>query len=170
MKNNQNGRSMIEMLGVLAIIGVLSAAGLAGYQKAMTKNKINKTIDQMVQIVNNIRMTYAKTSQAKKLYSGIDTEQVYNLGLFPAEMIASPLDVTNDKCNKDKEEDRTNCGVRNVYKGSVSVWERESGESFEVIFDGLPEETTVMLSTINWGIEDPSGLQEVKIEKEGSES
>ena len=32
---------MIEMLGVLAIIGVLSIGGLAGYQKAMRMNKIN---------------------------------------------------------------------------------------------------------------------------------
>ena len=30
MKNNQFGRSMIEMLGVLAIIGVLSVGGIAG--------------------------------------------------------------------------------------------------------------------------------------------
>ena len=38
------GRSMIEMLGVLAIVGVLSVGGIAGYSKAMTKWKINKTI------------------------------------------------------------------------------------------------------------------------------
>ena len=45
MKNltNQSGRSMIEMLGVLAIIGVLSVGGIAGYSKAMTQYKINKT-------------------------------------------------------------------------------------------------------------------------------
>ena len=43
----QDGRSMIEMLGVLAIIGVLSVGGIAGYSKAMMKFKINKTIDQM---------------------------------------------------------------------------------------------------------------------------
>ena len=36
------GRSMIEMLGVLAIIGVLSVGGIAGYSKAMEKFKINK--------------------------------------------------------------------------------------------------------------------------------
>lgn len=30
MKNNQFGRSMIEMLGVLAIIGVLSVGGIVG--------------------------------------------------------------------------------------------------------------------------------------------
>ena len=31
------GRSMIEMLGVLAIIAVLSVGGIAGYSKAMEK-------------------------------------------------------------------------------------------------------------------------------------
>ena len=36
VKNRQcSGRSMIEMLGVLAIIGVLSVGGIAGYSKAM---------------------------------------------------------------------------------------------------------------------------------------
>lgn len=40
----QGGRSMIEMLGVLAIIGVLSVGGIAGYSKAMEKWKINKAI------------------------------------------------------------------------------------------------------------------------------
>ena len=39
---NSFGRSMIEMLGVLAIIGVLSVGGIAGYSKAMEKWKINK--------------------------------------------------------------------------------------------------------------------------------
>ena len=33
---NSFGRSMIEMLGVLAIIGVLSVGGIAGYSKAMS--------------------------------------------------------------------------------------------------------------------------------------
>ena len=35
-RNEQTGRSMVEMLGVLAIIGVLSVGGIAGYSKAMT--------------------------------------------------------------------------------------------------------------------------------------
>ena len=47
-KNNQFGRSMVEMLGVLAIIGVLSIGAIAGYNKAMEKHKINKTIKRLV--------------------------------------------------------------------------------------------------------------------------
>ena len=46
MKQNQFGRSMIEMLGVLAIVGVLSVGGIAGYSKAMEKWKINKVIEE----------------------------------------------------------------------------------------------------------------------------
>ncbi|MCI7421551.1 MAG: prepilin-type N-terminal cleavage/methylation domain-containing protein [Alphaproteobacteria bacterium] len=45
MKQNQYGRSMIEMLGVLAIVGVLSVGGIAGYSKAMTKFKVNKAVN-----------------------------------------------------------------------------------------------------------------------------
>ena len=45
-QTNPIGRSMIEMLGVLAIIGVLSVGGIAGYSKAMMKIKINRLIDE----------------------------------------------------------------------------------------------------------------------------
>ena len=54
-KNVQTGRSMIEMLGVLAIIGVLSVGGIAGYSKAMHRYKVNKTIEQITLIAGNIR-------------------------------------------------------------------------------------------------------------------
>ena len=37
----EQGRSMLEMLGVLAIVGVLSVGGIAGYSKAM--EQFNKT-------------------------------------------------------------------------------------------------------------------------------
>ena len=46
MKQNQYGRSMIEMLGVLAIVGVLSIGGIAGYSKAMEMWKVNKLVNE----------------------------------------------------------------------------------------------------------------------------
>ena len=58
------GRSMIEMLGVLAIIGVLSVGGIAGYSKAMEKLKINKAIENhknmimsLLEYTNNLNQT-----------------------------------------------------------------------------------------------------------------
>lgn len=44
MKKLQSGRSMIEMLGVLAIIGVLSIGGLAAYNTAMDRNEANELL------------------------------------------------------------------------------------------------------------------------------
>ena len=46
----EKGRSMVEMLGVLAIIGVLSAGAMAGYSKAMFQYKMNKTIEETTRI------------------------------------------------------------------------------------------------------------------------
>lgn len=45
-KNDNAGRSMLEMFGVLAIIGILSIGGMAGYSKAMEKIKANKLVGE----------------------------------------------------------------------------------------------------------------------------
>ncbi|MGN1063245.1 MAG: Tfp pilus assembly protein FimT/FimU, partial [Alphaproteobacteria bacterium] len=43
----QSGRTMTEMLGVLAVIGVLSIGGVAGYSYAMDKYRANVTINDI---------------------------------------------------------------------------------------------------------------------------
>ena len=52
----ESGRSMVEMLGTLAIIGVLSIGGIAGYSYGMDKYRANETINdimlKMVDIVS----------------------------------------------------------------------------------------------------------------------
>lgn len=50
-KINEYGRSIVEMLGVLAVIGVLSAGGLAGYTKAMHKYKVQKSISYITDAI-----------------------------------------------------------------------------------------------------------------------
>ena len=42
---NEKGRSMVEMLGVLAIVGVLSIGGVAAYTIAMNKYRTNELLD-----------------------------------------------------------------------------------------------------------------------------
>ena len=44
-KKSQSGRSMVEMLGVLAIIGVLSVGGIAGYSLSMRRHRANQIAD-----------------------------------------------------------------------------------------------------------------------------
>ena len=43
----QRGRSMIEMLGVLAFVGMLSVVSVYVFQKAMTKNRTNQLVEDM---------------------------------------------------------------------------------------------------------------------------
>ncbi|MDD3669075.1 MAG: hypothetical protein PHX68_02160 [Alphaproteobacteria bacterium] len=50
IKTNENGRSMVEMLGVLAIIGVLSIGGILGYTTAMNRHRANQIIDAAAKI------------------------------------------------------------------------------------------------------------------------
>ncbi|MBP5615140.1 MAG: prepilin-type N-terminal cleavage/methylation domain-containing protein [Alphaproteobacteria bacterium] len=155
MKINQKGRSMIEMLGVLAIIGVLSAAGLIGYQKAMMKHKANKTINQMATIINNIHNAFANMAASQHPYAnmgGTDaaeaTQKMIALNVFPDEMV------------------RTESGVKkvyNVYQGEVTVTFTADGDSFNLDFQNLPKDVAIAIGTIDWGTSDASGLQEVSI-------
>ena len=43
-KQIETGRSMVEMLGTLAIIGVLSIGGIMGYSYGMDKYRANETM------------------------------------------------------------------------------------------------------------------------------
>ena len=52
-KKAQFGRSMVEMLGVLAIIGVLSVASISGYSKAMAKHQLNQHAEAFNLLLNN---------------------------------------------------------------------------------------------------------------------
>ncbi|MBQ8671776.1 MAG: hypothetical protein IJ525_04560 [Alphaproteobacteria bacterium] len=82
-KSVQSGRSMIEMLGVLAIIGVLSVGGIAGYSKAMQKYRINKAIEQITLIAGNVRTFFASQGN----YEGVNDDKVIKKAkLVPDEM------------------------------------------------------------------------------------
>ena len=58
---SQSGRSMVEMLGVLAIIGVLSVGGIAGYTLAMRRHRANGVVDIASKF---ILLSYTKCQKA----------------------------------------------------------------------------------------------------------
>ncbi len=64
------GRSMVEMLGVLAIIGVLSVGAIAGYSTAMDKYRTNEMINGYNHLIMNIlkyREDYSKLSYGSRI-------------------------------------------------------------------------------------------------------
>ena len=45
-KSNETGRSMVEMLGVLTVIGVISLTGIASFNNAMNKYRANELLNE----------------------------------------------------------------------------------------------------------------------------
>ena len=70
-KFNEIGRSMVEMLGVLAIIGVLSVGAIAGYSKAMMKYKLNKHAESYRLLLYET-MNMSKQIDPSKLTENLD--------------------------------------------------------------------------------------------------
>ena len=75
----QGGKSMIEMLGVLAIIAVLTVGGIAGYSKAMKKYQANKVVGEIIQVLVKWKELIEHDS-GLKLYR-LDDETIKTLGL-----------------------------------------------------------------------------------------
>ncbi len=78
----QCGRSMVEMLGVLAIIGVLSIGGIAGYSKAMEKYKINKSIEHTSHILMEIVKFWSLLPDTSNNEEILNTRQATKLGII----------------------------------------------------------------------------------------
>ena len=60
IKKIQSGRSMMEMLGVLAIVGVLSTGGIAGYSFAMEEYRTNLLIERVYLMASQTRRLFKK--------------------------------------------------------------------------------------------------------------
>lgn len=138
--NEQSGRSMIEMLGVLAIIGVLSVGGIAGYSKAMNKFKTNKVADNVSMLVANIKTLYAQ----QKTYHGLTNQTAVDMGVVPDEL-GTTSDLTNAFNGK-------------VYISTADSTTDNDDKAFNIVFDGLSREACITLATNDWGSGYSSGL------------
>ncbi len=148
-KKLESGRSMIEMLGVLAIIGVLSVGGIAGYSKAMNKFKTNKVADQVSMLVANIKTMYAQ----QNTYEGLSNGTAISLGVVPDELVVK----TKDESNNEKTE------LLNSFNGPVFIFASDSTsdkdkKAFTIEFNNLSKEACITLATNDWGSGYSSGL------------
>ena len=152
IKTNEAGRSMIEMLGVLAIIGVLSVGGIAGYSKAMNKFKTNKVADNVSMLVTNIKTLYAQ----QNTYTGLANGTAISMGVVPDEL------GTNENSGK-----LTNAFNGDVYIDISGSTNGDSSKAFIIVFEKLSREACITLATNDWGSGYSSGL--IAIEASGSD-
>ncbi len=79
-RTNESGRSMVEMLGVLAIIGVLSIGGIAGYSMAMNRYRANEALD-MASKFAVILYSASQTAAAMNNTFTLGNHTLYSTGL-----------------------------------------------------------------------------------------
>ena len=139
MRNNESGRSMVEMLGVLAIMGILSIGGIAGYTYAMNRLKANDIID-------GVNKRAVALSTYTLLGTGVsattlDAEFANKIGDFPVALAAADpgftltvSEITRPVCNH-----VLNNGVqmaRTITLGAAKVWENGVKADYTCAEDG----------------------------------
>ncbi len=139
MRNNESGRSMVEMLGVLAIMGILSIGGIAGYTYAMNRLKANDIID-------GVNKRAVALSTYTLLGTGVsattlDAEFANKIGDFPVALAAADpgftltvSEITRPVCNH-----VLNNGVqmaRTITLGATKVWENGVKADYTCAEDG----------------------------------
>ena len=155
MRVNESGRSMIEMLGVLAIIGVLSVGGIAGYSKAMNKFKTNKIADNVSMLVANIKTLYAQ----QNTYAGLANGTAVSMGVVPDELGTAY--------------NGNNATLTNAFNGPVFIKASNGtngtdGKAFIIEFNNLSREACITLATNDWGSGYSSGLIAMQVKKDSS--
>ncbi|MDO4162005.1 MAG: type 4 pilus major pilin [Pseudomonadota bacterium] len=131
---NMSGRSMIEMLGVLAIIGVLSVGGIAAFTQMMARQKISQTQTQINAIAAKISAIGSEASS----YSGLNNKTAVKFGAIPGEAVV----------------DAANGVLSNPFGGNITVSATdEAGDvmSYTITYTNLTKDACIFLATMDWG-------------------
>lgn len=135
MSNNNFGRSMIEMIGVLVIIGALSAGGIAGYTKALHQNKVNKSIEQIGVISGHLSTIGANGG----FYTGMSNKSAIKLKAVLPEMNPSGTI------------------LKNPFGGDVDISSAKllknggDDQAYSIKYSGLDKQACLALATNDWG-------------------
>ena len=68
MTRDQFGRTMMEMMAILAIIGILSVSGLQMYAKAMNTIRVNHLMEKVYLLANQIRNKEIEKTNRRKAF------------------------------------------------------------------------------------------------------
>lgn len=129
MRNNQSGRSMIEMLGVLAIIGVLSVGGLDMITKSRKANKIAELMGGIANLGSTI-------VQQRKFAAEIDTSYGGNYTLFLKQTGKIPAGFDSDF---------------KIGTGVTVTANKDANGIVVITVSGLDRETCIKVMSNNWG-------------------
>ena len=92
MSKSDIGRSMIEMIGVLAIVGVLSVGGIVGFNKAMRTYQMTKAATEYSEFIRDLMQFREALQEAARLkgQNGVNvglTSVISEIGIMPKKWV-----------------------------------------------------------------------------------
>ena len=136
-KNNQSGRSMIEMLAVVMIIGILTIGATAGLNQAMDKYRVGKMHTDIMSIDSELVNLYA-------------WQRTYPTN--PSMQTLCENEIFPDGCNNELQ-------AKNPYGGNYTVTTTTDTNTKTIKATNLPEDVCEDLVAQEWGnyvVNDPS--------------
>jgi type II secretory pathway pseudopilin PulG len=147
-KNLQNGRSMIEMLGVLSIIGILTVGGFSLVSKTVAENKTNKVIDEISDLARHTRIVFREYIYDKKPSNGSNmTEYLKNAGAYPVGLLSYSGSGSTAKFTDDEDVDMT-----------VKLLEKNSIKYYVLVVSNLSQEFCMAITSGQWGTAASNGF------------
>ncbi len=120
--HNESGRTMLEMLGVLGIMGIIMYGAVQGINYGMTTYKINQVYNDVQDQINGIMDLY---SWSREYPDGEFTSIVQTNDIFSREDNTHPLG------------------------GSIKV--KGTGDSFTLTYDSIGKDECRRLWEMEWG-------------------
>ncbi len=126
LKTNESGRTMLEMLGVLGIMGIIMYGAVAGINYGMSTYKINQTYNEIQEAIQGIQDMY---SWSRDYGRNISFDTLRDNDVFPKDTnpFAGDISVEGTYCEGNY------CG------------------SFMIIYDVSDEDSQNRLMEMDWG-------------------
>ena len=143
LKNCQKGSSMIEVIGVMGIISMITVGIFATISKIYDRYHQTAVITQIRDLQKNIQMRYATASDYRDLTKSNAVKTLIEERVIPYDMVSGDA-------------------IYNAYNGAVAL----SGTQYDytISFSNLKKAGCIDLLTMDWTVNNTSDLIKLQVD------
>lgn len=156
MRTAQNGNSMVEMMGVIALIAILSISTIKLIGTATSRYKLNVVVEQIRELHKNIS-SYYSTKGAYPAFTNTVIKELIKEKVIPSGIVTGEAALHNVFRGEIKLD-----AVNSIMQGGVATPVTDN-IYFQVAFNGLSKSACVELGMMNWMFNGSSDLVNLKI-------
>lgn len=134
VQKNESGRTMIEMLAVIVIVGVLTVGGITANSIANRLFRENVVYEEVETLVSGITDTYSWARSYSELTENAVCDNEIVAGI----------------CICNKETGTPVCKLKNVFGGSITIHPADNGQTFLIKYENIPLNVAEKLEEKSW--------------------